>query len=65
MYEAYTVAALHQGVPRQMPSAEVSPSRQSKVIIIKYQDILTALADVTSDLFIPCHKQRTGAPLDL
>jgi len=28
---------------------------------ITYQNILTALADVTNDLYMPCHEQRTGA----
>jgi len=27
---------------------------------IIYQDILTALADATNDLYMPCHELRTG-----
>ena len=35
-----------------------SHSGNNKII---YQDILTALADATDDLSMPCHEQRTGA----
>src|SRR6218665_1366387 len=32
---------------------------------IKYQDILTALVDVTNDLSMPCHEQQTGVATEL
>ena len=54
-----TIARL-QGVRGQMPCP---PPWQSKVIIIKLnikKDIVTALADATNDLSMPCHEQRSG-----
>jgi len=43
--------------------AEMPPPWQSKVVIMKLYDnnILTALADATNDLSMPCHEQRSGA----
>jgi len=48
------------GRPRANALAEIPPPwLQSKVVIIKLY--LTALADATIDLSMPCHEQRTGA----
>jgi len=33
-------------------------------IIYRPKDILTALADATNDLSMPCHEQRSGAAPD-
>lgn len=37
------------------------PSWQSKVVVMKFYNILTAVADATNDLSIPFHEQRTVA----
>jgi len=52
--DRYIVAAPHQGVPGQM----AVKSCNNKII---YKDILTARADATNELSMPCHEQRTGA----
>jgi len=50
------------GRTRANALAQIPPPWQSNVNNkIKYQDILTALADETNDLSMPCHEQRTGA----
>jgi len=38
-----------------------SKSGNNKII---YQDILTAIADATNDLSMPCHKQQTDSATD-
>src|SRR6218665_3440642 len=45
------------------PGCRLALAVKSSNTKIIYQDILTALADATNDLFMPCLEQRTGAPL--
>jgi len=56
------VAAPHQGkIPGRnasvLAAALAVKGGNNKII---YEDILTALADATNDLSMPCHEQRTG-----
>jgi len=60
------VAAPHQGVPEQIHWQKhirhgCALSVKSGNIYIIFQYILTALADATNDLSMPCHEQRPFA----
>ena len=59
------MAAQHQGIfsgrNTSALTASLAVKRGNNTII--YKDILTALADETNGLSMPCNEQRTGAAL--
>jgi len=62
-----SIGSATPGRARANAVAEIPLPWQSKVVIIKLyiNDILTALADAANERSMPCHKQQTGAPLDV
>ena len=61
MMQQHPVSCYPAAVPHQGKYTSALAGQSRVVIKIIHQDILTALADATNDLSMPCHELRTGA----